>query len=62
MGVKLETYGTQMKYVPYNTVGIYIAEEPETVAGEILEILRDIIFRFMKDCGCRENQHTKSHS
>jgi hypothetical protein len=51
MGVKIETYGTQTNYVPYNTAGIYKAEEPETLAGDILEIPRDIIFRFMKDFG-----------
>lgn len=49
-GLKIETYGTQQKCVTYNTTGIYKAEEPETVEGTALAILRDIIFRFMKDC------------
>lgn len=59
MGVKIETYGTQTKYATYNTVEIYKAEEPETVAGEILEILRGIVFKFVKDCGLQEKQHTQ---
>lgn len=51
MGVKIEIYGIQTNYVLYNIVGIYKVEELEILVGDIFEIFRDIIFRFMKDFG-----------
>lgn len=48
--LKIETHRIQQKCLAYNTIGIYKAEEPEIVAGSKLARLRDMIFRFMKDC------------